>query len=252
MKNKPEVQFAETGNRQGDTPAWKPVDLHRFLKQAAGAIAVSLLCSGFAAAQGNSPTQLRRFIDQQVGGIDKLTVPPDDASIPVPPEDPARPGRYQTTEAKRYLGKLLFHDPVRTARVNISTGVPVDLPEGTAFGGTVKASEPNIQRIVDATRQTGSCGSCHIGEAATKAGERINFSVGGEGRGYTDEDRNFFPRRRARSILTKVRAAPIFAGDALVDALPTLSDVVSVDGQQDVTTPARYHHEPLPPSGRSA
>ena len=189
---------------------------------------------------------LRDYIAQQVGGLDKLTVPPNDEAIPLPPDDPARPGRYKTTEAKRYLGKLLFHDPVRTARLNISTGVPVDLPEGTAFGGTVKASEPNIQGIVDATRQTGSCGSCHIGEAAAKAGERINFSVGGEGRGYTDEDRNFFPRRRARSILTKVRAAPIFAGDALVDALPTLSDVVSVDGQRDVTTPARYHHEPLP------
>jgi hypothetical protein len=33
MKNKSEVQFAETGNRQGDTSASKPVDRHpRFLR----------------------------------------------------------------------------------------------------------------------------------------------------------------------------------------------------------------------------
>ena len=31
------------------------------------------------------------------------------------------PDRYVTTEAKRYLGKLLFHDPVRTARIDITT-----------------------------------------------------------------------------------------------------------------------------------
>lgn len=71
--------------------------------------------------------------------------------------------RYKTTEEKRYLGKLLFHDPVRTARID------------TSYGG------------VDATKQTGSCGSCHLGEAAGKAGMQLNFNVGGEGRGYTDE-----------------------------------------------------------------
>ncbi|HEY8945744.1 MAG TPA: hypothetical protein VIM73_15850, partial [Polyangiaceae bacterium] len=65
-------------------------------------------------ARGIAPSQLRRFIAEQVGGLEKLRVPADDASIPLPPEDPARPGRYRTTEAKRYLGKMLFHDPVRT------------------------------------------------------------------------------------------------------------------------------------------
>ena len=40
--------------------------------------------------------ELRETIAREVGGLDKLTVPPDDASIPVPPNDPARPGRYQT------------------------------------------------------------------------------------------------------------------------------------------------------------
>ena len=67
MKNKSEVQFAEPGNRQGDTPASKPVDRHRFLRQVAAALAISLLCSGVAPAEddsgddnGASPTQLRQ------------------------------------------------------------------------------------------------------------------------------------------------------------------------------------------------
>ena len=133
MKYEPKGRVAQPANRQEDILTSKPVDWRPCLKRAAGALAVSLLCSGVAAAQGNSPTQLRRFIAEQVGGIDKLTVPPDDASIPVPPEDPARPGRYKTSEAKRYLGKLLFHDPVRSARININEAQPPvpALPPGT-------------------------------------------------------------------------------------------------------------------------
>src|SRR3954471_9195443 len=144
---------------------------------------------------GIGSSHLRQFIAGQVGGLDKLKVPGDDASIPLPPEDPARPGRYRTTEAKRFLGKMLFHDPVRTVRVNINenvnppirAGAPRDLPKGTAFGGTVSASNPIVQAVVAATRATGSCGSCHLGEAAGKAGAVLNFNTGGEGRGYTDE-----------------------------------------------------------------
>src|SRR4029077_18355537 len=126
----------------------------------------------------HDPAPLRAFIARQVGGLEKLKVPTDDSSIPLPPEDPSRPGRYSTTAAKRYLGKMLFHDPVRTARININTNVnppirqgePRDLPPGTAFGGTVAASNPNLQQVVDSTKSTGSCGSCHLGEAAGKAG----------------------------------------------------------------------------------
>ncbi|MBV8209914.1 MAG: hypothetical protein JO133_07605 [Burkholderiaceae bacterium] len=231
----------------------------------AGVLVLALVCAP-ANAQENEDAlgaaSLRQYISEQVGGLDKLTVPPNDASIPVPPDDPARPGRYKTTEGKRYLGKLLFHDPVRTARVDINAGVPINLPAGTAFGGTVSASDPNVQEIVNATRQTGSCGSCHIGEAAGKAGQQLNFNVGGEGRGYTDEQGNFFPRRRPQSILTRQRNAPIFSGDALVDALPTLTDVDCISGapvgaadsyvckagqgEAVVTTPANFYHQPPP------
>ncbi|MBV9034492.1 MAG: hypothetical protein JO182_08360, partial [Acidobacteriaceae bacterium] len=177
MKNKLREQFPQTA----------------YLRRAAAAFIVCLVCGGVAAAADDdrdgesrreTARQLRQFIDQQVGGIDKLKVPATDADIPLPRQaDGMVNYRYQTTEAKRYLGKLLFHDPVRTARININTGQPVDLPTGTAFGGQLKATDPDIQAIVDATKQTGSCGSCHIGEAAGKAGQAINLNVGGEGRG---------------------------------------------------------------------
>jgi cytochrome c peroxidase len=220
----------------------------------AGLLAMSLT-SGMAQAEEREDTpqapSLRQYINDQVGGLDKLKVPPDNASIPVPPDDPARPGRYKTTEAKRFLGKMLFHDPVRSARIgsDTNTGQPLPLPAGTAFGGTVSGSysDPNIQAIVNAQRQDTSCGSCHIGEAAGKAGQVVNFASGGEGRGYTDGNGNFFPRRRPQSILTKLRSGPIFAGDALVDALPTLTDIfVDANGQRVVTTPALFYHSPQP------
>ena len=111
------------------------------------AVSLSLLCGGVAADKGDSPTQLRQFIDQQVGGIEKLMVPANDADLPQPRLANGSPDPlFQTTEAKRYLGKLLFHDPVRTARI---------LPE---FGGVL------------ATKQTGSCGSCHHGRGGGEGG----------------------------------------------------------------------------------
>jgi cytochrome c peroxidase len=212
-------------------------------------------------ALSTGPARLRAFIASQVGGLDKLTVPKDDAAIPLPPEDPTRPGRYATTEAKRYLGKMLFHDPIRTARVNINENVnppiregePRDLPAGTAFGGTVLASNPNVQRVVDATRSTGSCGSCHLGEAAGKAGSVLNFNVGGEGRGYTDEEGNYIIRRRPQKDLIPredayLPSVKLFDGDTGVDSLPTLTDIYSIGGSEVVTTPAHQKADPLPDS----
>ena len=227
MKNKSEVQFAQHGSPHGGPPSSKPVDHHRFLTQVAGALAICILSSGVASAQGDSPIQLRQFIGEQVGGIQKLMVP-DDAHLP-PPRLPdgtiTNDPRFQTTEAKRYLGKLLFFDPTRTRRI-----IPF-------FGG------------VPATSGTGSCGACHLGEVAGKSGTLLNFNVGGEGRSYTDASGNFIPRRRPRvDILPRLRDTPLFPGDALVDALPTLTDVYLVPpppGQIEVDDPARG--EKLPP-----
>ncbi len=207
--------------------------------------------TGSGTGTGGSPASaeaVRTFIGTQVGGIAKLTVPAE-AAIPVPPDDPARPGRYKTTPAKAYLGKMLFHDPVRTVRVNKNAGQPLDFPAGTAFGGTLNASDPDIDKIVAATAQTGSCGSCHIGEAAGKAGQLLNCNTGGEGRGYTDANGTFIPRRRPQAILAKVRTQPLFPGDTLVDSLPTLTDIFVLNGQKTITTPALfYHNNPLPPN----
>ncbi len=217
--------------------------------RAAMATALFAVCGAVGADddhRGLSPEKLRSFIDQQVGGIAKLMVPAKNRDIPVPPGKAEEPDRYKTTEAKRFLGKMLFHDPVRTARININESVPVNLPVATAFGGTVDASNPSVQAIVDATRQTGSCGTCHFGEAATKAGQQINLHVGAEGRGYTDDKGNFIVRRRTQEILIKKRSAPIFAGDTLVDGLPTLTDIDTILGQRTVTTPAAFRHEPAP------
>ena len=260
------------GYRQGDPPTSRPVHPHLLQTQVACAGALGLLLissSGIADAQSNSPAQLRRFIDQQVGGIAKLQVPATNAAIPVPPPVAGSgnpPYRYQTTEAKRYLGKLLFHDPVRTVRIGpaTNTGQPKNLPAGTNFGGTFGATNNAIVGIfpetgtassqapdvVAETIQTGSCGSCHIGEAAGKQGQQINIHVGGEGRGYTDAQGNFIPRRRPQEALPKLRTTPLFNGDTLVDALPTLTDIWdNTNGENPgypaglvVTTPAYFYH----------
>jgi hypothetical protein len=110
------------------------------------AAALVLALGGVATAQGDSLAQLRRFIDHQVGGLQTLMVPSHDGDLPQPRLPNGNPDpQFQTTEAKRYLGKQLFHDPIRTAGI---------LPE---FGGVL------------ATKQTASCASCHMGEAASKA-----------------------------------------------------------------------------------
>jgi cytochrome c peroxidase len=186
---------------------------------ACAVLVVSLFFSGGVAANGDSPVRLRSFIDQQVGGIDKLMVPVRDTDLPQPRLADGSPDpRFQTTEAKRYLGKQLFHDPVRTARI---------LPE---FGGDLR------------TRQSASCGTCHFGAAASKAGTLLNFAVGGEGRGYTDADGNFIPRRRPRADLPILRPTPLFPGDALVDELPTLTDIYEFA----IGSPARGRKLPDP------
>ena len=215
---------------------------------AVASVFIVFVCSTIAVQadeHGVSAPHLRRFIAQQVGGIEKLMVPARNADIPVPPGPAAEPYRYETTEAKRFLGKMLFHDPVRTTRININEEVPVNLPAGTAFGGTVNSSNPNVQAIVNATRQTGGCGTCHFGEAASKAGQQINLHVGAEGRGYTDENGKFIVRRRTQEILVKKRTTPIFPGDTLVDALPTLTDIDIIRGERKVTTPAPFYHPEL-------
>ncbi len=106
---------------------------------------------------------------------------PDEAHIPQPLLSDGTPDPlYRTTEAKRLFGKLLYFDPVRTACI---------LPQ---YGG------------VPSVKQTGSCGSCHLGEAAARANTIVNVGVGGEGRGYTDASGKFTARRRTQPGLVNV------------------------------------------------
>ena len=210
----------------------KPRSNHRqtLLKGAALSLIIAALSGQAAVAHDSGDAQqLRQFIDQQVGGIHKLVVPATDAAIPLPRNaDGSVNPRYRTTEEKRFLGKMLFHDPVRTARID------------PTYGG------------VPATAQTGSCGSCHLGEAATKAGQLFNFNVGGEGVSYTDANGNLIIRRRTQSDLPILRQSPLFPGDTLVDALPTLTDIYQFltppPGHVEVATPARGRRLPLPDS----
>src|SRR5881396_160675 len=203
--------------------AHQPLSLRRAGLVSVLTVSLHLVASGIAAAQGNSSTQLRRFIDQQVGGIQKMMVPAHNTELPQPRLANGSPDpRFETTEAKRYLGKLLFHDPARATRI---------IPE---FGG------------IPAHSGTASCGTCHLGEAASKSGTLLNFATGGEGRGYTDADGNFIARRRPRADMPILRQTPLFPGDALVDNLPTLTDIyLLADGTIEVNTPARGRR-PLP------
>ena len=129
--NLPDPVTAQLGRRSDTRAATRAGRSKTGQRVAATTLALTLLLGGISVAnddddddrgrgQGNA-AQLRQFIDRQVGGIQKLMVPANDAAIPVP-FDPARPDRYKTTPEKRFLGKMLFHDPVRTARVNINTG----------------------------------------------------------------------------------------------------------------------------------
>src|SRR5438045_3172470 len=122
MKTEAKAHLQMLVHGEGNAPTIQPANRHLFQTPIARGGAVGLLLislCGVAAAQGNSPTQLRQFIDHQAGGLNKLNVPATNTEIPVPRQaDGTVNPRYQTTEAKRYLGKLLFHDPIRAARVN--------------------------------------------------------------------------------------------------------------------------------------
>jgi cytochrome c peroxidase len=124
------------------------------------------------AAAGGAPA-LRAAIIARLGSLEKLRVPERNEDLPQPAlSDGSLDPRFAITEAKRYLGKLLFFDPVRMNRIR---------PE---FGGDFS------------TIQTASCGSCHLGEVAGKAGQIFNLAQGAEGRGYTDAQGRFHVRRR--------------------------------------------------------
>src|SRR5436309_1494367 len=158
--------------------SWSGRPMDRYSRQIGGAaLLLSVILPAWSASApasgGGSADTLRALIQARVGSVAALQVPARNEELPQPRQaDGSVHPRYRITEAKRYLGKLLFFDPVRTTNIR---------PE---FGGVMSTS------------QTASCGSCHLGAAAAKAGTQINFAVGGEGFGYMTPDGRFVPRRR--------------------------------------------------------
>ena len=151
---------------------------------------IAALVLGLATASAAPPRTadaLRRVLLERVGDLDLLRVPSTDAALP----QPLRPGGrvdpdFAITEEKRYLGKMLFFDPVRTNNIR---------PE---FGGIL------------AMAQTASCGSCHLAAAAGKAGVQMNLSLGGEGFGYRNpSDGTLVIRRRVRPGLVDILPTPV-------------------------------------------
>ncbi|MEM7236166.1 MAG: cytochrome c peroxidase, partial [Planctomycetota bacterium] len=150
--------------------------------------------------------EIRAVLEARVGDISKLQVPPVD-EIPTPTLNGFKDPRYAITPEKTRLGKLLFFDPIRSKDVR------------EQFGGSLD------------TIDTVSCGSCHMGEAASKAGTVIAVGVGGEGRHITNE-------RGQKQIVRAPRAD-------LVDFVPTPQEVRGPDGS--VVLNGRYDPIDSPP-----
>lgn len=148
-------------------------------------LVVSILGVPRAAAQ--SPQEVRARLLERVGDLARLQVPARDEDLPQPAE-PA----FRITPAKRRLGQFLFFDPIRSNNVR---------PE---FGG------------IRALSQTSSCGSCHIGLAASKAGQQTPVGQGGEGFGFVDPETGRFVGTRApRPGLVDLLPTPLQIFDAL-------------------------------------
>src|SRR5437773_76321 len=73
--------------------------------------------------QQDQARSLRAFIADRVGGLQRLMVPARNEDLPQPrlPDGQIDP-RFRITEAKRYLGKLLFFDPARAGDVHTEFG----------------------------------------------------------------------------------------------------------------------------------
>ncbi len=137
--------------------------------------------------------EVRSLLDARVGGIERLQVPENAEDLPQPllPDETVDP-RFAITAEKVRLGKLLFFDPVRSTDIR---------PE---FGGVVE------------TTKTASCGSCHIGQAASKAGTLTAVGVGGEGRHET-----------SATGLQRIDRTMI---EGLGDILPTSVEMIDAEG----------------------
>jgi len=136
--------------------------------------------------------QVRALLEARTGDLSRLRVPAP-ADLPQPRlGDGSLDPRFAITGEKVRLGKLLFFDPVRSSDIR------------TELGGVAE------------TARTASCGSCHLGEAASKAAAVTSIGVGGEGRHLLEHTGSFSVSRTT------------IAG--LVDHLPTGMEIRDAEG----------------------
>lgn len=172
-------------------------------------IAVSLFGGIGHTMAATTPEEVRSAVLSRIASINDLQVPATDADLPQPTDS-----RFQITPEKKRLGKLLFFDPIRNNNVH---------PE---FGG---------KRLL---AQSSSCGSCHVGLAASKAGQQTAFGQGAEGFGYIDDVTGLFVGdRKPYADLTDVVPTQFEMSDAAgtivasgrfdaVDSVPRLSPTI--------------------------
>lgn len=150
-------------------------------------LATAIVVASANIAVAETPQEVRDLITNRIGSVDAIKVPATDADMPQPDD-----AQFTITDAKKRLGKFLYFDPIRSNNVR---------PE---FGGN------------RAFAQSISCGSCHLGELASKAGAVTAFGMGGEGRGTIDPDTGrFIARRTAVEGLTDTMPTQVDTFDAL-------------------------------------
>jgi len=171
--------------------------------------AVILCCSlSTPSLDAQGAADVRDVLLDRVGDLSALQVPDDVADFPQPRlEDGSLDPRFGITDEKVRLGRFLFFDPIRSNHI---------LPE---FGG-----DP-------ATAHTASCGSCHMGEAASKAGQVNAMGVGGLGRHVMEAD----------GSMTALRVTD----EDLVDTVPTAMEILDEAG--NVTQSGRFDAIDTPP-----
>jgi cytochrome c peroxidase len=125
---------------------------------------------------------LYKFIDQQVGGIQKLRFPTSYDALPKPQRtDGTLDTTFTITKPLVDLGRFLFADPALVNHV-------VTRAENPACSGDLSALEG------------GSCVACHFPAAGGgKAGQEIGINVGGEGLFIRTPTGEVSVRRRLRS-----------------------------------------------------
>jgi hypothetical protein len=182
------------------------------------ALLAALLAGGTAACSSEEPDpgddtdmtddELYNFIDQQVGGIEKLRFPREYAGLPLPQRtDGTLDTSFVISKPLVDLGRFLFGDPALVTHIV------------TAQENPFCSGEPS-------TSEQGSCVACHApASGGGKAGQEIGINVGGEGLFFKGPSGETTFRRRVRP--------------ELVDLAPSSCPVTATRSTSLLVTPRR-------------